>query len=124
MFGGQNQNADGGHACLAYANSGHGGPCITTIAGFGNDSNAVEFGPIPPGGATISQLQAFTSGTATGQTITVFDNLGATALTCINTAGSSCSDTTHSVVVAAGDFLQVQVTGGSASPWKVTFVVG
>jgi hypothetical protein len=124
MFGDEQQNADGGHPCLAFANAGHGGPCIAAVTAFGNDANSVEFGPIQPGGGTISQLQAVTSGTATGQTITVFDNTGATALTCTNTAGSTCSDTTHSVPVAGGDFLQVQVTGGTASPWKVTFVLG
>jgi hypothetical protein len=123
MFGNEQQNADGGHACLAYANSGHGGPCISSVAAFANDANSVEFGPVPPGGATISQLQAVTSSTATGQTITVFDNTGATVLTCTNTAGSTCSDTTHSVPVAAGDFLQVQVTGGTASTWRVTFLL-
>jgi hypothetical protein len=123
MFGDENQNADGGHACLAFADSGHGGPCITTVAAFGNDANSVEFGPIATGG-TLSQLRAVTSGTATGQTIRVFDNTTGTTLTCTNTAGSSCTDTTDAVPVAAGDFLQVQVTGGTASPWKVTFLLG
>jgi hypothetical protein len=114
MFGGQNQNADGGHAW----------PCITAVAGFGNDANSVEFGPIPQGGVTISQLQAVTNGSATGQTVRVLDNITATALTCTNTAGSSCSGTTHSVTIPAGDFIQVQVTGGTAAAWKVTFLVG
>ena len=124
MFGNQNQNATATNDCLAYANVGHGGQCLTIVSSFSNDPTSVEFGPIPVGGVTISQLQAITSGIATGQSVTVLDNFTPTALTCTNTAGSTCSDTTHSASIPAGDFLQVQVSGGSPNPWKVTFLLG
>jgi hypothetical protein len=124
MFGNQNQNATATNNCLAYANAGHGGPCITSVTLFSNDPTSIEFGPIPAGGVTISQLQAVTDGSATGQTVTVIDNITATALSCTNTTGSTCSDTTHSVSIPAGDFLQVQLAGGTPSAWKVTFLLG
>jgi hypothetical protein len=124
MFGNQDQNATATNNCLAYANAGHGGPCLTGVTAFSNDPTSVEFGPIPVGGVTISQLQAVTDGTATGQTVTVLDNVTPTALACTNTTGSSCSDTTHSVSIAAGHFLQVQLAGGTPTAWKVTFLLG
>jgi hypothetical protein len=122
MFGNQNQNADGAHNCLTYANSGHGGVCITSSGSFATDPSSVEFGPLHSA-ATISTLNAVSSVAASGQTVTVLDNTGATALACTNTTGTSCSDTTDSVTVAAGDFLQVQVSGGTAAAWKVTLVL-
>jgi hypothetical protein len=123
MFGNQNQNADSGHDCLTYENDNRGAPCITTTSGFLTDTNELEFGPMPAGGVTISQLQADTSGTATGQVVTVLDNGVATALTCINLSGSSCRNTINIVSILAGDFLQVEVNGGTASTWRVTFLV-
>jgi hypothetical protein len=123
MFGNENQNADSGHDCLTYTNDNHGGACITTISGFVTDPNELEFGPMPPGGVTISKLLADTNGTATGQVVTVLDNGVATALTCTDSSGSSCTNTTSTVTVPAGDFLQVEVSGGTASEWRVTFLV-
>jgi hypothetical protein len=72
----------------------------------------------------LSHLAASTSGTATGQTITVLDNGVATTLTCQNTTGSTCNDDTDTPTIQAGHFLEVSVTGGTASPWKVTFQLG
>jgi len=124
MFGNQDQNATATNNCLAYANAGHGGPCLVIVTAFSNDPTSVEFGPIPVGGVTISQLQAVTDGIATGQTVTVLDNVTPTALACTNTTGSGCSDPTHPVSIPAGDFLQVRISGGTPSAWKVTFLLG
>jgi hypothetical protein len=123
MFGNGTQNADSGHACLTYANVGNGNTCLTTTTGFANDNNELPFGPVARA-VTISNLLATSNNSATGQTVTVLDNGVATALGCTNLVGSSCSDTTDSVVVPAGDFLQVRVAGGTASHWRVTFQLG
>jgi hypothetical protein len=122
MFGNGTQNADGlGHACLTYANVGNGNTCLTT--GFANDNSELVFGPVARA-VTISNLLATSNNSATGQVVTVLDNGVATALTCTNLAGTSCSDTVDSVLIPAGHFLQVQVLGGNSSHWRVTFQLG
>jgi hypothetical protein len=121
MFASQDQNTDSGHACLSFAGASKANSCLTS--GFVGGNTEVVFGPMPSN-VTISRLMAQTNGTATNQVVTVLDNGVATALGCTNTTGSACTDTTDSVSVAAGHFLQVQVTGGTASRWNVTFVVG
>jgi hypothetical protein len=78
-----------------------------------------------PTDVTISHLLAVTANSLADQTVTVLDNLAATLLTCTTTAASpdSCSDDTHSVLIPAGDFLQVRITNGGGS-WRVTFQLG
>jgi hypothetical protein len=121
MFGNGTQNADSGHNCLTYANVGNGNSCLTT--GFANDNNELVFGPVARA-VTISNLLAQTNNSGSGQTITVLDNGLPTALGCTNLTGLTCSDTTDSVVIPAGDFIQVRVSGGTSSHWRVTFQLG
>jgi hypothetical protein len=125
LFGNDGANAGSGAPCLTYANVANGNACLTT--GFSSGNQNLVFGPVPgpPGSTmTLSQLAASTNGTATGQTITVLDNGVATTLTCQNTSGSTCNDNVHTPTIQAGHFLQVSVTGGTGSPWKVTFRLG
>jgi hypothetical protein len=91
------------------------GPCPAATSGYTTDSALA--GPITASGGTASNLQAFTDVVPTGTAnvvIRVIDNTtGVTKLTCtINAASSpasSCRDTS-SAPVAAGDYLEVQVT--------------
>jgi hypothetical protein len=82
------------------------------------------FGPLPVA-ATISNLVAVSANSAPNQTVTVLDNTAATLLTCTTSAASpdECTNSTDSVVIPAGDFLQVQITDGAGS-WRVTFQLG
>jgi hypothetical protein len=120
MFGNQNGNV-GGNDCLTYANVAQGSACLGLLTEFASSSSALMFGPLPTD-STISNLLAVTANSAADQTVTVFDNVAATPLTCTTTAASPqrCSDVTHSVLIPAGDFLQVQVSNGAGS-WRVTF---
>ena len=121
MFGNQNGNAGSGNNCLTYANVAQGDACLAGVTEFASSPNSLMFGPMPTD-ATISNLLAITSNSAADQTVTVLDNVAPTLLTCTTTAASpqNCSDDTHSVVIPAGDFLQVRVGNGAGS-WRVTF---
>jgi hypothetical protein len=124
MFGNQNGNAGSGNNCLAYANVSTGSACLALITEFTSSPNSLMFGPLPSD-ATISHLLAVTANSAANQTVIVLDNVAATPLTCTTTAASPqlCSDDTHSVLIPAGDFLQVRVANGAGS-WRVTFQLG
>ena len=91
------------------------------VTEFTASPNSLMFGPMPTD-ATISHLLAVTANSAADQTVTVLDNVAATPLACTTTAASPqmCSDDTHSVLIPAGDFLQVRVANGGGS-WRVTF---
>ena len=68
--------------------------------------------------ATVQNLYYLASaanGSGKTNTITVYKNGGATALTCSVTNTTICSDTSDSFTVAAGDWLSVQVVTASAS---------
>jgi hypothetical protein len=123
MFGNQNGNAGSANDCLTFANVAAGSACIVSsgVGVFASSANPLMFGPLPAA-ATISNLLAVTGNSAAGQTITVLDDTTATTLTCTTTVASpqSCSDSSDSVVIPAGDFLQVEV-GNGAGAWRVTF---
>jgi hypothetical protein len=120
MFGNQNGNAGSGNNCLTFANVGSGSACLTLIAQFISSPNSLMFGPLPTDG-TISHLQAVTTNGVAGQTVTVLNNTTPTQLAC-TTAGAldRCSNDADSVLIQAGNFLQVAVVNGAGS-WRVTF---
>jgi hypothetical protein len=83
-------------------------------------------GPMPAGGATISNLYAHGNTTPSGAdtyTVAVLDN-GTSVLACtVNSSGPTCSNSA-SVSVAEGHYLEVQITdNGSAvaARWRVSF---
>jgi hypothetical protein len=90
-------------------------------------SRNLTWGPVPPTGLTISNLSALAStAVAAGgrATITVLVNNVAKELSCEIPAGSTtCTDTTHTVSVPAGAFLQVQVAsvGAGSLAYVATF---
>jgi hypothetical protein len=124
MFGNQNGNASSANNCLTYANTAQGSACLSLVTEFTASPNSLMFGPLP-NDATISHLLAVTANRAANQTVTVLDNVAPTPLTCTTTAAEPqiCSDETHSVLIPAGDFLQVRVANGGGS-WRVTFQLG
>lgn len=68
---------------------------------------------------TLTNLQVYSSAAVTGGTgkdvLTVYKNGSATAVTCtIAAAGTTCSDTTHSVNVVPGDVLTFQFVSASS----------
>ena len=78
---------------------------------------------------TLANLKVFSTANVTGgsgkDVLTVYDNGSATALTCtIAGSAATCSDSTHSVTVAAGDVLTFQyVTATSDTAANVAAVV-
>lgn len=62
-------------------------------------------------------------------TVVVFHNRTATSVTCTVSGATSCSDTTHAAVFAAGDLLSVNFTAAgtldkpysAAATWWATF---
>ena len=85
--------------------------CIST--GFAANKEDLVFGPIPTGGTTISHLKVEASASTTA-TITALDNGTATTVTCTMTAGTTCSDDTHSAFIAEGHYVEVQVANANA----------
>jgi len=125
MFGNQGGNANAPNNCLTYANVSGSSACLVGGATtFVPAQNSLMFGPLPTA-ATISNLLANTDNSAAGQTVTVLDDGATTLLSCTTTAASplSCSDSTDSVVIPAGDYLEVQIANGSGS-WRTTFRLG
>ena len=113
-----------GNCLQAGPNSGDAG-CPKT-GGFPTDTSGLILGPMPAGGATISNLFAHSGTTPTGgetYTVEVLDN-GASAFSCtVTSAGPTCSNT-KSASIAEGDYLEVQITnnGGAAdASWRVSF---
>ena len=78
-------------------------------------SGAAIEGPVPAGTVRDFRAQLATD-PPSALALTLLDNGAATAVTCaIATTSTSCSDTTHSVTVAAGDRLSVKVTHASGA---------
>ena len=71
------------------------------------------------------QVQIDANAAGSGNVVTLLLNGNTTALTCTVAAGSkTCTDTTHSVTLAAGDNIQVQVTnnaGAANREYRVVF---
>ena len=124
MFGNVQGNAGSTNDCLTYANVGSGGACIVAggLTTFASYPTSILFGPLPAA-ATISNLRVQAANELADQTVTVLDNINPTALACTTTAGGSCANTTTTVSIPAGDYLQVQITTGSGS-WRATFQIG
>jgi len=108
------------------------------LGAFGNDhaacTTATASGQVgldavivPSGGATISKLQVQldTNAAGSGNKVTVLDNGSATALTCTVASGTStCTDSTDSVSITAGHYLQVKITnnaGAADRKYQVSF---
>lgn len=66
------------------------------------------------------QLLTFTAGTGgvAGDAITVYKNGSTTTITCTYGTGTSCSDNTHTVSVAAGDYISFAITTGAMESTK------
>jgi len=78
----------------------------------------VDLALVPVNGGTASgmRVQLDQNSAGSGNTVTLLVNGTATALTCTVTAGSkTCVDSTHSVTLAAGDEMQVQVTNNAGA---------
>ena len=95
-------------------------------SGFPTNTAGYILGPIPAGGATISNLFALSNTTPTGAqtyTVAVLDN-GVSAFSCtVTSAGATCSNT-GSTPIAAGHYLEVQITNNGGAPaarWRVSF---
>lgn len=88
------------------------GPNATTTT---CTSATIGSGIVSPGGATLQNLVVFSTaaGTATAA-VTVLRNGGATTITCSLSGVTSCIDTTHSVALAAGDLISLQLVTGAA----------
>lgn len=80
---------------------------------------ATAFAPSTAGGTSIPRVGMMKSLTVTAShvgtntssgVVTVYQNGSATTITCTIGTGSSCSDATHSVSVAAGDVISIAYT--------------
>ena len=95
-------------------------------AGFSTNTAGYVLGPIPSGGATISNLYAQSNTTPSGSdtyTVAVLDN-GTSVFTCTVTSAAATCTNTGSVSVAAGHYLEVQITNNGAAAaarWRVSF---
>ena len=74
---------------------------------------------MPISAGTVKNLRV-NMGTATsksGDSITIYKDGAATAVTCVFGNASSCSDTTHSFTVVAGDVITIftSITNGSGA---------
>ena len=120
-----------------------GGFCLnsTTVAlpgGFlcpgptsGYSFSTTLLGPAPANGATVSNLEAVTTGPVPGGEtwlVSVINNTtGATLLTCTVTSSSNnaCANSTGSGTVAAGANIEVKITTNEilrlGLPWRVSF---
>jgi hypothetical protein len=118
-------------SCLDYTELGvnGNGPCPSKTTGFSSSDRLA--GPTPAGGATVTKLYADTGATLKGSDtvlVAVIDNTtGATLLTCTvnSTDKHSCSNSSGSGPVAAGENVEVKVTATGASgnnaQWRVRF---
>jgi hypothetical protein len=78
--------------------------CITPLHTYLQNSYSI--------GGTLSSLQALLDPAQAGGTVTltVYQNGGATGLTCQIAAGTTtCSDTTHTITVSPNDLLSLQI---------------
>jgi hypothetical protein len=124
------ENVANGH-CLNYTEVGDPGnaPCPGKTTGF--SAGRLLAGPTPAGGATVSNLYADSNATVSGKDtvlVAVIDNTtGATLLSCTvnSTTKKSCSNTSGSGPVAAGDNIEVKLTAtgpsGNNKQWRVRF---
>jgi len=113
------------------------GTCAAVTSGYTTEKTLA--GPVPAGGATVSDLYATVGGShgyqppgeKPGETVTVsvVDNsTGATMVSCQITEAqkTSCSNSSESGKASAGDWLEVKITipsqnGGKNGDWLVTF---
>lgn len=105
------------------------GVCPPSTSGF--SSSVLLAGPTPASGATVTNLYADTSGTASGKDtalVSVIDNTtGVTLLTCtVNaTNKNNCSNNSGSGPAAPGDNIEVKITitgtSCSSKAWRVRF---
>jgi len=89
-------------------------------------SDAVEADVIPNGNGgsgtvgTISKFDAWATTTPTGVTswtVTIYQNGSPSAIACtLDSTHNPCSDTTHSITVAAGDTISIQTVPNSTPP--------
>lgn len=82
-----------------------------------------------PVACTLSSLNAvvnnYASSSADTTTITIYQNQGATALSCpVSTNGnkSSCTDTTHTLTVNKGDLIAIGFVESNANPFNAVTV--
>ena len=78
----------------------------------------IDSGMVPQGGGTATKLFVqldLAAAAPNTYTVTLLVNGTASALTCTVASGRSCFDAVHSVALAAGDFLQIQVTNSPAA---------
>jgi hypothetical protein len=124
MFGTHAQTVNAGQTFCATVDSVNNvQTCLTS--GFAADNQTRVFGPAPTGGVAIAHLAVAASATVggAGTVVTVLDNGVATALTCTVTT-TTCANDTATVSIPAGDFLQVQIAGGTGvanAAFQVTF---
>jgi hypothetical protein len=103
------------------------------MSGYPNTTQGEETlaGPTPGGGASITDLYAYTSGALAGTDtvlVAVIDNTtGTTLLSCtVNaTTKNYCVNTSGSGIAAAGDNVEVKITAtgasGNSKKWRVSF---
>jgi hypothetical protein len=117
--------------CLAYTDIAPAGTgaCPAKTTGF--SSSTLLAGPTPANGASVTNLYADSSAVVSGTDtvlVAVIDNTtGATLISCTVTSSSphSCSNTSGSGAVAAGENIEVKLTAtgtsGNSKLWRVTF---
>jgi hypothetical protein len=110
--------------CLQAFGDGHAGCSAPNAVGFYAKNDAVV---VPLGGGTIADLEVRVDAAAagSGNTVTILKN-GSAALSCTVTAGNTSCSNSGLATLAAGDFLQVQVTnnaGAANRKYQVSFQI-
>ncbi|MGA2001674.1 MAG: hypothetical protein ABSG52_16955, partial [Terriglobales bacterium] len=83
------------------------GTCDTTVTTAGWVQNfTLTFGTAPVTGSAF--------------TVTLMKNGAATAITCASTTATTCTDATHSVALAVGDVIAVQINRTAGAAWTST----
>jgi hypothetical protein len=101
-------------------------PAATPADTYSGDVVSLD-GPIPPGGGSLTSLEATSSVAPTGTQnylVEVVDNTtGATLLSCtVNSTSSSFCTNTASVALTAGHYIEVRITennGATDASWRV-----
>jgi hypothetical protein len=117
-------------SCIANQGAGN-GTCPAAVPVHTLSNSTLLLGPIPVGGATVSNLEAVTSATASAAntaTIAVMNNsTGAVVLSCtinnVSLTTKACQNA-GSAFVAAGSYLQVRVTvtgSGMLTQYRASF---
>jgi uncharacterized protein YjdB len=88
---------------------------ITGTQNMSPSSASIE-GPVPIAGVVSNLHAQVAADPPSALTLKILHNGAATEMTCtVATSSTSCSDTTHTVTVAAGDRLSVKVTHASGA---------